>query len=461
VIIINVTDTVVKNNMCIGCGVCASLCPTNALKIDFNQDGEYNSKLTGDCFDSCSLCLDICPFNNNKNEDQLAENIFSNDLKYDSNLGFYLNTYSAHNNNDQLRLNSASGGITTWLLEQLLFEDKVDYIINVKPNEDSEKLFDFQIADSAEKIRKGAGSAYYPVEMSEVINKVLNQEGRYAIVALPCFLKAIELAKEKDKKLRNRIIYSVGLVCGQLKNKNFTEYISKLAGMKDKINEVSYRNNSGDQPANNYYYYFNNNNKNSQIYWRDGISKAWTNRWFAYNACSFCDDAFAELADITLMDAWLPEFTSDYKGNNLLVVRNKEIDDILLSGKNNDEIKLDNIDAEKVIKSQQGVIDIKGKNLSYRLALAEENDGFTPNKRVEASKNINFFSKKEVEYKDKMQEESKKEWNKLKNDAISFDEFEAEIYGILNRLYYWRKFKKLIFLPKRVIRKVHKINNKL
>lgn len=458
-IIINVTDIVVKNDMCIGCGICSSLCPANALEIEFNQNGEYNSKLTGNCLDSCSLCLDVCPFNNNKNEDQLAENIFPDYLKHDSNLGFHLNTYSAHINNDQLRLNSASGGITTWLLEQLLIEDKVDYIINVKPNKDSEKLFDFQIADNVENIRKGAGSSYYPVEMSEVINKVLYQEGRYAIVALPCFLKAIELAKEKNKKLKDRIIYSVGLVCGQLKNKNFTDYISKLAGMKDKINEVSYRNNSGDQPANNYYYYFNNNNKNNQIYWRDGISKVWTNRWFTYNSCSFCDDTFAELADVTLMDAWLPEFTSDYKGNNLLVVRNEEIDDILLSGKNNDEIKLDNIEAKKVIKSQQGVIDIKRKKLSYRLALAEENDDFTLDKRVEASGNIDFFSKKEVEYKDVMQEASKREWDKFKNNEIGFDEFENKMEKIFNRLYTWRIFRKLISLPKRVIKKVYKIIN--
>lgn len=455
-IIINVTDIVVKNNMCIGCGICASLCPTNALEIEFNQNGEYNSKLTGNCLDSCSLCLEVCPFNNSKNEDQLAINIFSDNLKHDTNLGFYSNVYSAHINNDQLRLNSASGGITTWLLEQLLIEDKVDYIINVKPNKDSEKLFDFQIADSIEKVREGAGSAYYPVEMSEVINKVLNQEGRYAIVALPCFLKAIELAKEKNKKLRNRIIYSVGLVCGQLKNKKFTEYISKLSGVKEKVSKVSYRNNSGDQPANNFYFNFN---KNKQIYWSDGIGKSWGNRWFTYNSCSFCDDTFAELADVTLMDAWLPEFTSDYKGNNLLVVRNKEIYDILSIGKNNNEIKLDNIDAEKVIESQQGVIDVKRKKLSYRLALAEENDDFIPKKRVEASKNIDFFSKKEVEYKDRMQRKSKKQWNKFKNDEISFDEFETEMDEIFNRLYNWKRFGKLISLPKRVIKKVHKIIN--
>ena len=190
------------------------------------------------------------------------------------------------------------------------------------------------------------------------------------------------MAKEKNKKLKKRIIYSVGLVCGQLKSKDFTEYVAKLSDFEGEIKEVSYRNNSEDQPANNYYYYFNNNKNKTNIYWNEGISKAWVNRWFTYNSCNFCDDTFAELADVTLMDAWLPEFKSDSKGNNLVVVRNGEVNELLLEGKNKDEIKLDKIKAERVIRSQQGVIDIKRKNLSYRLALAKENDDFVPDKRI-------------------------------------------------------------------------------
>ncbi|MFW6026718.1 MAG: 4Fe-4S binding protein [Candidatus Woesearchaeota archaeon] len=125
-IFINVTAIVVKNNMCIGCGVCAGLCPASALTIDFNDYGEYNAVLQGKCLEKCHLCLDVCPFNNNEN------------------------------------------------------------------------LFKYQIVDSIKGLRNGSGSAYYPVEMSAVIKRVLDEKGKYAVVALPCFLKALELAKNRE-----------------------------------------------------------------------------------------------------------------------------------------------------------------------------------------------------------------------------------------------------------------------
>jgi len=48
------------------------------------------------------------------------------------------------------------------------------------PTGDPERLFTFRVFDTPENVRTGAGSAYYPVEMSEVIRQVLEVPGRYA-----------------------------------------------------------------------------------------------------------------------------------------------------------------------------------------------------------------------------------------------------------------------------------------
>ncbi|GAB6137385.1 hypothetical protein JCM15060_05740 [Halanaerobaculum tunisiense] len=433
--------------------MCVALCPNDALVIDFNEYGEYNSCLTGECIDGCSLCLDICPFNDNQNEDELAKNKFSKNLNYDDNLGFYLNTYSGYAMTNGFREKGASGGLTTWLLEQLLKNDYVDYVINVKPNRDNEKLFKYQIAASIETLREGSGSAYYPIELSEVIEKVLKQDGKYAIVGLPCFLKAVELAKEKNKKLADRIIFSVGLVCGQLKSKEFTNYIAQLSGFEDEIEEVSYRNNSDDQTANNFYFHFENKNNNGKIYFKDGIGKAWSNRWFTYNSCSYCDDTFSELADVTLMDAWLSEFTQDSRGTNLLAVRNEEIEKLLMQGKENKDIILNPISSDKVISSQQGVINIKRDKLSYRLSLVSDKEGFYPKKRVNPNQTTNLFLKKEVEYKDEMQEASKKMWKKVKDNRIDFDEFSSIMQEKMDKLNKLNIIRRIFSLPKRIVRK--------
>lgn len=40
--VINVIDKVVHKSLCIGCGVCAGLCPNHALRMEFNAYGELN-----------------------------------------------------------------------------------------------------------------------------------------------------------------------------------------------------------------------------------------------------------------------------------------------------------------------------------------------------------------------------------------------------------------------------------
>src|SRR5699024_8759391 len=47
----------------------------------------------------------------------------------------------------------------------------------------------------------------------------------------------------------------------------------------------------------------------------------WGMGFFKYTACDYCDDVLAETADISFGDAWLPEFTPDPQGDNIVVAR--------------------------------------------------------------------------------------------------------------------------------------------
>ena len=76
----NVCTEVVKNNLCIGCGICAAICPGQNLRIEFNEFGEYVAReQDSSCPDTCSMCLDVCPFyDQSENEDTLGKKIFAN-----------------------------------------------------------------------------------------------------------------------------------------------------------------------------------------------------------------------------------------------------------------------------------------------------------------------------------------------------------------------------------------------
>ena len=44
--------------------------------------------------------------------------------------------------------------------------------------------------------------------------------GRYAIVGIPSFIMAVRLLAEKDDTIKDRIKYTVGLICGHQKAVN-------------------------------------------------------------------------------------------------------------------------------------------------------------------------------------------------------------------------------------------------
>jgi coenzyme F420-reducing hydrogenase beta subunit len=325
--------------------------------------------------------------------------------------GYHLSAYVGHAD-EELRSSGASGGVATWLLERLLEEGIVDHTICVIPNDDHEKLFSFKVFDSPEEVRKGSGSAYYPVEMSEVIRHILETPGRYAIIGLPCFIKAIRLAQMRNKKLNERVTVTLGLVCGQLKNRFFTDYIAALADVHGRVKSVQYRRKSTDRPASNFYFAFKDERgEERRVLWDDGISEAWNNRWFTPKACNYCDDVFAECADATCMDAWLPEYSKDGRGTSIILIRSPVIAQMIETGICSHKISLAPIPISQVVKSQEGVVKIKREHLAYRLYLDRQSGCKAPEKRVAPARPKNPFLRREIILKERMRTLSRGLWD--------------------------------------------------
>ncbi|AKB76275.1 coenzyme F420-reducing hydrogenase subunit beta [Methanosarcina lacustris Z-7289] len=459
----NVIDEIVKNDLCIGCGICAGVCPQKILKIRGNEYGEYIPSEAQVCDSHCGLCLEVCPFNSNENETQMGAKIYGSTegIKYLSETGYYLDSYAGYSN--EFRQSSASGGMATWLLTKLLKEGLVDYVICPTPQKNPEKLFSFEILKDENSVKAASGSVYYPVEMSEVIQKIQEVPGRYAVTGLPCFIKALRLATQKNRKLRERIVFTIGLVCGQMKSKNYTKYIATLAGNGNsrKIQEVNYRGKSPEKPASNFYFQSTDEHGSQQkIFWNEGVSEAWANRWFTPNACNYCDDVFAELADVTFMDAWLPEYSKDSRGTNIVLVRSPKVLDIIQEGIKKEEINVSKISVEKVIQSQAGVIELKRKQLSYRLYLAEQKGRKTPEKRVNASKDIGILKRREIKLKAKMQEESKQLFLGCYQDhTLNIKTFRDGMHPYIKQIRPLRMLGRFAF-PIRIIKKISKVEGK-
>ena len=452
----NVIQEIVGKGWCIGCGMCAAVCPRNRLEIRWNERGEYNPvEVDGcaDCGKNCSLCYQVCPAHGNtKNETEIGREWYGNvkGIQHTDETGYYLSSYVGYSDKNDHRKNGASGGMATWTLETLLETGAIDAVAAVGRTTDPDKLFEFKICKTSEDIRACSRSAYYPVEISQVIRHILGNDGTYAIIGLPCVCKAIRLAQDKFPKLKQRIKYLLGLTCGHQCSKFFAEYSCALGGGNPhELKEFIFRKKDLTQPASNLAMYFRSGEGKDlvsrQVLWSDGVGFAYVNGYFQLPGCFYCDDIFAECADAVFMDAWLPEYSKKPEGHSLVLVRDFRIDEYLQKVIRND-LPIAQLPVEKVIQSQQGVLDRKRRRNS--------DPGTFPVLRSVLQKRPMTLQTKILSVQMVMSKKSPIEWNFGDKKLLEFSE---AMLPLQKRLAKNQKRQRLLRLPARIYGRVKRI----
>ena len=328
-----------RSDLCIGCGLCAGVCPTNCLLIKWSEQGSLTPVEVSNCAESCDLCLRVCPFfDHDITQDHIATKSYcqTQGINFQPETGYYLACFAGYSMKSDQRNRSASGGMLTWFLETLIERGLVDKVICVIDDNASgtDRLFRFGILSNIFDVRAAAGSKYYPVEISEVIREILKEkeEYRYAVVGLPCLIFGLNLSMRHLPKLHRRVAFKLSMVCGQLPTRYYTEFLGLKGGVPiHSQHKVEYRLKEGTMRAGNYGFRAigANGKSGSLTYWEELPNHLWLNSYFMHNACNFCDDIFGETADVVFMDAWLPEYEPDPKGNSLIIARTPNVVSIL------------------------------------------------------------------------------------------------------------------------------------
>ncbi len=452
-------SSIAENDLCIGCGICAAICPDNVLAMQINPFGEYNPVGNGDCTKECGLCLKVCPFaDENPDEDDIGRLLFSEvpEILHRPETGYFLEAFAGYSLINGHREHGSSGGMATWFLQTLIEDGTVDAVVCVTSNPDPEKLFRFAVFTTVGEVQAASGSAYYPVELSEVLRYIIKHPGKYAVTGLPCFVKAIRLAQQRNRQLRERIVVVLGLTCGQLKSKHYTDYLVALAGLEGPPVSVHYRGKNPEQPASNYFFScVGNDGKSRRIYGNDGISEVWTNRWFTPIACNYCDDIFAECADVTFMDAWLPEFDRDSRGTSLIIIRSRQASDFFLRGVRDNDIDLNTVTIDQAIRSQAGVVSVKREQLAHRLFHSNDRGVRTPKKRISMHSIRDPLLRRKILLQDKMQQKSRQFL--FTSENVEPDDFEMNLHSLkvdLNQIRLLHLMTAVLGLPRSVLGKI-------
>lgn len=367
------------SGLCIGCGACMAQAGA-AAQMRLDRYGQFKPTASRRPHGFAELC----PFSPDAmNEDDIARERFASARYSDPHIGRFEAAYVGYVRERRFRTDGSSGGMASWMAASLLEEDLVDGVAHVVPRcEDSKPLFHYRISRTAEDVRAGAKSRYYPVELSAVIDEMRRCPGRYALVGIPCFLKAMHLLCRQDPLLRERLAFTLGLFCGHMKSTRFVESIAwQLGESIDAVADVDFRLKDTGRPANWYmaHLVLKDGSTRRKDWWHlaDGD---WGAGFFQNAACNFCDDVVAETADISFGDAWVEPYASDGRGTNVVVVRSPLLRRLVDRARSEGRLELQEVDSAFVVRTQAAGFRQRREGLAFRLS--RPRPGVTPRKRV-------------------------------------------------------------------------------
>jgi coenzyme F420-reducing hydrogenase beta subunit len=360
--------------------------------MTWDRDGFLKPSGPGDWYERPSDAFSRqCPFSPAAaNEGEIANERFAGSASADPRIGRFEAAYVGHAVEDPFRRNGSSGGLTSWVAAELLRSGAVDGVAHVVPADPHEggRFFTYRISRSIDALSEGAKSRYYPVELSGVLSEIRETPGRYAVVGVPCFIKAVHLLRRIDPLIRDRITHTLGLFCGHQKSAAMIESFAwQLGAELGRVRSLDYRIKDETRPANWYraHLELENGTAAEQDWWHlaDGD---WGAGFFQNPACDFCDDVVGETADISFGDAWVEPFSSDGRGTNVVVVRTPELRDMIESARAEGRLQLQPVDAEFIARTQAAGLRHRRDGLAYRLSRRRR--GLRPVKRVAASRTL-------------------------------------------------------------------------
>ena len=361
---------VVKNGLCTGCGTCAGMCPYLAINLTKStRQGIYLPVIENEKCDLCGICSNVCP-GEEIDLDGLKDIIFSDLTKRqqrrDLLIGSYFDCFVGHTLDENIWKNSTSGGLITSLLLFALEEKIIDGALVTRMSKEHPLEPEPFIARTPEDILSGSRSKYCPVPANQSLREILEVDGRYAVVGLPCHLHGVRKAEALNPKLRERIVLHLGIFCSHTVDFNGTDLLlTKLNVPEKEVAELTYR--AKGWPGGFCVKLKDGHERFIPLgsYWVPLFGRF----FFTPRRCTLCCDGLAELADISFGDAWLPEFRREKRGESILIVRTEAGSDLLRLDIERGNVQLQSVDSVKVIQSQRDQILFKKSNLVARQKL--------------------------------------------------------------------------------------------
>lgn len=330
---IKITD----KTQCCGCGACSGICPTGCIEMRRDEKGFFYPAVNGDkCLD-CGKCEKVCPVPVWRQRENTPARLV---------------TYAAAAKNEEIKMNSSSGGIFSLLAESVVQDGGVVFGA-VFESPDS---VIHAAAASEEEIAPMRGAKYIESDLKNTFSEIkeLLKNGRKVLFSgTPCQTAGLKsfLGKDCDS------LFCVSFICNSVASsfvfRDYLKETEKRAGKR--AVKVNFRDKTTGwlNYASSFSVEFGDGSIHREQGSADLFKSALVNRIITRPICSDCPfRKYERAADITLGDFWGIEKTypelSDNNGVSLAVVHTEKGSELL--SRIGEKAELHEVDITKAVE---------------------------------------------------------------------------------------------------------------
>jgi coenzyme F420 hydrogenase subunit beta len=353
---------VFDDGLCTHCGTCAGMCPRGSISLKWDLRVGLVLRVDPATCDECGTCEDVCPgrgFDYSEDAWWRERNAGAPSADF---LGPWRGMWFGWAADEETRFRGASGGVATAVLQAALEEGLVDTVLAASMDTLNPMAAVPIVARTPDEVAACRGSKYTPVAMNVLLRRVVEEPGRYALIGLPCHLQGLRLAQLRHPLVRERVVLAVGIFCGLTLRPRGTELAARRAGVDpEDLAGVSYR--GPDWPG--VLSLTTRSGSDREVAYPDYFDR-YVDVWVPPR-CRWCPDALAELADVSVGDAWLDRFAGT-AGVSDIIARTPQ-GERFIARLAADVVVLEEAAPGEMVRSQREALKVKRNEFRGRLWL--------------------------------------------------------------------------------------------
>ena len=224
--------TIFETHNCSGCGLCVGICPVNCIEV-YNGFG----KIDEDKCIRCGLCYFVCPRSYlpvtvlNMTQDESSE------IKNYSQVGHYIEAYSARTKLKEIAEVCQDGGISSTCLHYLFDSKSINLALGAKMSNTPWRPEPI-ILQRKEDILSTAGTKYVNNPNLKVLNELNKNQANLAVVGVPCMMQALLKSSIYNIGIPslNQIKYRIGIFC--MESFSYESLLKICETVKVDVNDV-------------------------------------------------------------------------------------------------------------------------------------------------------------------------------------------------------------------------------